>query len=253
MDIGAQLFTVRDYCKNLDDFAETLQKVAAIGYTTVQVSGTCGYEPGWLKEQLDKTGLRCVLTHTGLNRMREMPLQVVEDHKTFDCRYIGIGCAPNALKNGEQDWQELMGVIDAAAKPFAENGCYLMYHNHALEFQRCDDGRTYFDRLLADYPTELVGITVDTYWLQAAGLTPADTIRGLKGRVPCVHLKDMGVEGNDHVMAPVGGGNMDFDAIIAACADAGTQHLLVEQDHCYEEDPFDCLTKSYQFLRSRGL
>ena len=40
MDIGAQLFTVRDYCKNLDDFAETLQKVADIGYSTVQVSGT---------------------------------------------------------------------------------------------------------------------------------------------------------------------------------------------------------------------
>lgn len=30
MKIGAQLYTVRDYTKNLDDFAETLKKVADI-------------------------------------------------------------------------------------------------------------------------------------------------------------------------------------------------------------------------------
>ena len=253
MDIGAQLFTVRDHCKNLDDFAETLQKVADIGYSTVQVSGTCGYEPSWLKEQLAKTGLRCVLTHTSPDRIRDNTQQVVEDHKVFDCRYIGIGCAPNCFNNGEEDWDALVRIIDAAAKPFAENGCYLMYHNHALEFQKSADGRTYFDRLLERYPAEELGFTLDTYWLQAAGLTPADFIRKLKGRIPCVHLKDMGVKGNEHILAPVGSGNMDFDAILAACAESGTQHLLVEQDHCYDEDPFVCLTKSYQFLKSRGL
>ena len=31
MRIGAQLYTVREYMKNLDDFAETLKKVADIG------------------------------------------------------------------------------------------------------------------------------------------------------------------------------------------------------------------------------
>ncbi|MBP3388602.1 MAG: sugar phosphate isomerase/epimerase [Clostridia bacterium] len=252
MDIGAQLFTVRDYCKNLDDFAETLQKVADIGYSTVQVSGTCAYEPGWLKEQLAKTGLRCVLTHTSPDRIRDNPQQVAADHDVFGCHYIGIGCAPNCFNNGEEDWDALCRIIDAGAGVFAENGHYLMYHNHALEFQKSADGRTYFDRLLERYPAELVGFTLDTYWLQAAGITPPDFIRKLSGRVPCVHLKDMGVKGNEHILAPVGSGNMNFDAILAACADAGTAHLLVEQDHCYDEDPFVCLTKSYQFLKSRG-
>ena len=31
MEIGAQFYTVRDFCKTLDDFAETLKKVADIG------------------------------------------------------------------------------------------------------------------------------------------------------------------------------------------------------------------------------
>ena len=57
MKIGAQLFTLRDFCKTLDGFSETLKKVADIGYTTVQVSGTCAYEPEWLAEELKKNSL----------------------------------------------------------------------------------------------------------------------------------------------------------------------------------------------------
>ena len=51
----------------------------------------------------------------------------------------------------------------------------------------------------------------------------------------------------------MGWGNLDFDAILAACADSDARYLLVEQDDCFEENPFDCLKKSYDFLRSRGL
>ena len=69
MEIGAQFYTVRDFCKTLDDFAETLKKVADIGYRNVQISGTCPYDAQWLKEQLDRNGLRCVLTHIPAPRL----------------------------------------------------------------------------------------------------------------------------------------------------------------------------------------
>ena len=55
MKIGAQMYTVREFAKNLDDFSETLKKIADIGYTTVQVSGTCPYEAEWLRENSRKT------------------------------------------------------------------------------------------------------------------------------------------------------------------------------------------------------
>ena len=44
MIIGAQLYTVRDFCKTTDALAETLKKVADIGYTEVQLSGVCDYD-----------------------------------------------------------------------------------------------------------------------------------------------------------------------------------------------------------------
>ena len=46
---------------------------------------------------------------------------------------------------------------------------------------------------------------------------------------------------------------MDFERIIDAASGAGTEYLLVEQDDCYEEDPFECLRKSYAYLTSLGL
>lgn len=250
MELGAQLFTLREYCKTLPDFAETLKKVADMGYKTVQVSGTCAYEAEWLKEELQKNDLRCVITHTPLDKIRDRTAQVIADHKVFDCRYVGIGCAPNCFAKGEEDWLELTKVIDAAAKPLVAEGMRLMYHNHACEFQRRGDGRTYFEHLLQ---YEDLGFTFDTFWAQLGGKTVTDMLRQLKGRIPCVHLKDVAVRVNSPATAPVGWGNLDFDAILAACADADAHYLLVEQDDCFEENPFDCLNKSYQFLRSRGL
>lgn len=60
MRIGAQLYTVRDFCKTLEDFSETLKRIADIGYTTVQVSGTCDFEPRWLDDELKGTALNAL-------------------------------------------------------------------------------------------------------------------------------------------------------------------------------------------------
>ena len=86
MELGAQLFTLRDYCRNLEDFAETLKKVADMGYKTVQVSGTCAFEAQWLAEELKKNDLRCVITHTAMEKIRDLTETVIADHKTFKNR-----------------------------------------------------------------------------------------------------------------------------------------------------------------------
>ena len=39
LQIGAQYYTIRDFCQTLEDFRESCKKVAEIGYKTVQLSG----------------------------------------------------------------------------------------------------------------------------------------------------------------------------------------------------------------------
>lgn len=253
MELGAQFFTLRDFCKTPEGLAESLRRVADMGYRTVQISGTCPFDAQWMAQRLAENGLRCVITHTPMDKIREQTALVIDEHKTFGCRYVGIGCAPHCFGEGEADMDALQATIDAAAAPLKEAGMLLMYHNHACEFGRDAQGRTYWQRLVEGYDETLLGFTLDTFWAQLGGQNVPKLIRDMKGRVPCVHLKDLAVRVNTPATAPVGWGNLDFESIIAACADAGTQYLLVEQDDCFEEDPFDCLKKSIDYLHALGL
>ena len=94
MKLGAQLYTVRKSCTDLDSFSETLKRVADMGYTTVQVSGTCDYEAEWLAEQLKACELKAVLTHIKPERIIGETKKVCDDHKVFGCRNIGLGMIP---------------------------------------------------------------------------------------------------------------------------------------------------------------
>ncbi|HOA84608.1 MAG: sugar phosphate isomerase/epimerase [Clostridiales bacterium] len=252
MKIGAQLYTVREYCQTTEGFAETLKKIADIGYTTVQVSGTCKYEPEWLAEQLKQTGLSCVITHTNPAEIQKDPEGVVRAHNVFGCRHIGIGSLPGGC-DGLDKIDEFIEEFLPVAKAIRDNGSYLMYHNHHFEFGKYNTKMTYLERMIEAFPADSLGFTLDTYWIQVGGGNPAEWIIKLKGRVPCIHLKDLVMFKKEQRMAPVGYGNINFDAVISAAESAGTEYLLVEQDNSYGENPFDALKKSYEYLRSKGL
>lgn len=252
MKIGAQLFTLREFCKTTQDFADTLARVADIGYTTVQVSGTCAYEADWLAEQLQKNGLACVITHTNVDRIADDTAAVIREHDVFGCRYIGIGCMPGMLQRPE-NYDDFVRRFRDAGVMIAENGKYMMYHNHQFEFMKAPDGRLYIEKLAADFAPAHLGFTLDTYWAQFAGADPAAWIEKLTGRVPCIHLKDMACVDNAPRMAPVGEGNINFARVLAAAENAGTAYLLVEQDDCGGEDPFECMRRSYRYLKAQGL
>ncbi|MDD4415003.1 MAG: sugar phosphate isomerase/epimerase [Oscillospiraceae bacterium] len=254
MEIGAQLYSVREYTKTLDDFEKTLEKIRDIGYRVVQVSGTCSYKPEWLKNQLNRLGLTCAITHYNVDRIASETDKVVAEHKQFDCKFIGMGGIKGGLKNGMEDYNAFYKAYKPAGKRMSELGCMLMYHNHNMEFARCGEGKkVYLKKMAEDFEPNELGFTLDTYWVQAGGGNPTQWINKLTGRVPCVHLKDMAYANGERRMAPVYEGNMDFDSILEACKTAGTQYLLVEQEDCYGEDPFECLKTSYLNLKSKGL
>ncbi len=252
MKIGAQLYTVREYTKTLDDFAETLKKVADIGYDTVQVSGTCAFEAEWLKEQLDKNDLVCAITHTAPGRICGETEKVIAEHKTFGCGYIGLGSMPGELHSNPAGLNAFVEMFAPAAKKISEAGLKFMYHNHGFEFEKAN-GVTLLERIADAFPADQLGFTLDSYWVQYGGGDPAAWIEKLNGRVECIHLKDMKFAGDRQQMAYIGEGNINFDRYLAACEKSGTKYALVEQDDCQGRDPFFCLKKSYEYLTAMGL
>ena len=248
MEIGAQFYTIRDYCKNLDDFAESIKKVADIGYKYVQISGTCAFEPQWLKEQLDKNGLQCVLTHTPADKLLSETKQVALDHDTLGCKYVGLGHFGFDETNENCTLEAFTNKYKPVVTTLKENGKYFMYHNHDGEFRKIGN-KLILEHLKDLFTPDEMGFTLDTYWVQAGGGDPAQWIEKLSDRVPCIHLKDYAFGGK---MAIVGEGNLNFERIFKDAEKAGTKYMLVEQDDCYGENPFDCLRRSYENLKTFG-
>ena len=247
MIIGAQFYTIHDFCKDLAGLEESLKKVADIGYTTVQLSGVCPYDPEWMREQLDKNGLKCVITHNSSDRLANEPEALVKDHDILDCKYIGLGSHKVSDQEG-MHYEDFFPKYLETAKYFKDHGKYFMYHNHSHEFRKID-GKLILDKLAEDMPADLMGFTLDTYWIQVGGADPAQWIEKFSGRVPVIHLKDCGFEQR---MMPIGEGNINFDRVFEKAEAAGTQYMMVEQDKCYDEDPFECLRRSYNNLKAFG-
>lgn len=245
MQIGAQFFTLRDFCKDTDSFAESLKKVADIGYKTVQISGTCQYEPEWLKGELEKNGLECVLTHIPADKLQNDPAKVAKDHDVFNCKYVGLG---SFGFNEEKNIDDFIRIYKPVTSTLKQAGKYFMYHNHDGEFKKFN-GKIVLENLAEAFSPDEMGFTLDTFWVQAGGGDPAQWIEKLSSRVPCIHLKDYAY---GRKMAVIGEGNINFDRVFEKAESAGTKYMLIEQDDCNGENPFDCLKRSYEFLKSRG-
>lgn len=250
MITGAQLYTVRDFIQNENDFADTIKKVAAMGYTTVQISAIGkDIRPERIRGICDEAGLKIVLTHSDVNRILNDTEALIAEHDIMGCDYIGLGCMPEKYRNAEtinqfaEDFREPIKKIAAAGKLF-------MYHNHHLEFEKLN-GKLMIDYLLEAFSPAELGITLDTYWVQAAGGDVCQWIRRLKDRIPCVHLKDMTVLSGTPQMAPVMEGNLNFAGILEALESTCCKYILVEQDVC-QTSPFDCLKQSYDNLAAAG-
>ena len=99
---GAQMYTLRDYCKTPSDSAETLKKVREIGYKVVQVSGMAEPKDAkQMKRLLDDSGLSACSTHTGYTRIVEETEKVIEEHKILGCEAVICPGLPGELHNGE--------------------------------------------------------------------------------------------------------------------------------------------------------
>src|SRR5687767_1299460 len=88
--IGAQMYTLRDYLKTPADIARTCRRVREMGYEAIQVSAFGPIEVGELARILDGEGLACAATHVSLDMLKETQ-KAVDYHAALRCKYPAIG------------------------------------------------------------------------------------------------------------------------------------------------------------------
>jgi sugar phosphate isomerase/epimerase len=248
--IAAQLYTVRDYCNDSHDLAETLAKVRALGYKAVEMSSVGPLPPHDLARALDGEGLTCCGTHEDAEELLTDPGAVVE-------RLRVLGCTATTYPYPkDQDFSSIEGIrrfaraLNRTGKLLRREGVTFSYHNHHMELHRLN-GRTVLEWILAETDEEAVHFEMDTYWVQAGGGDPVDWLARLKGRVTLLHMKDYGVDPRGRAtFEELGQGNLSWDRIVPAAKRAGTRWWVVEQDSDWQDgDPFESLRMSFAFVK----
>ena len=250
MKIAAQMYTLREFCKDERGLVDSLKKVKAMGYDGVQLSGVSApLSPAEMKAILDGEGLEAVATHRWLEVMNSNLQSLVDEHKTLGCKYMAIG----GMFPGQEDWTvdywlKFIDNYNSLAEKLAEVGIVLGYHNHSHEFAPLDGMQRPIDLLIARLDPR-VWIEIDTYWVAHAGANPSEYIRKVAGRIPVIHFKDMTIT-RERVqkMTEIGYGNLNWFDILDACRYAGVKWYAVERD-AGDTEPFESLRRSIVYMR----
>jgi sugar phosphate isomerase/epimerase len=245
--VGVQLYTIRDHLTTPEDYQESLQKIAEIGYKSVQVSGPRPMGEAEIASLCAEKSLIINSTHEDSGLILENPAKVVENLEEFGCRYTAYPFPKDIDLASEASLHRLIAGLAASGKVLAEAGKVLAYHNHALELEM-HKGVPILEIIYGETDPHYLQGEIDTYWIHVGHSSPEAWCARLRDRLPVLHLKDvrMDGEGNPH-FAEVGNGILDFRTIISTAEASGCQWFVVEQDTC-PADPFESLEMSFRYI-----
>ncbi len=243
--IAAQLYTLRNLLKDKsrEKIFDVLKQIKKIGYDAVQISGVGDVDSKIaqnFKEACEELELEICATHLSLGFLKNNLDWVIEYHKMWQCKYVGIGSMPNSMRN-------LSGALEFAdkcnelGKKLKEHNLYLIYHNHKFEFERFND-KILMEHLYESFNQNYIEFEIDTYWVQAGGANPVEWIYKVDGRMSVIHFKDFRITNDEQQFAEIGQGNLDWQGIIKACEDTGVLYAAIEQDS-FMDDPINVTVK----------
>jgi len=250
LKLGAQLYTVRQYTQTEKDFAETMEKIAKIGYKYLQVSGIgSSITPDFIKKVTEDNGLKVILTHTSPERIMKETEKVIEDHNIYNCDGIGVG-GIFGVERSEDGYKKFIENFAPAIEKIKKSGKVFLYHNHNFEFEKYGN-KTGIDILLENSDQDGFKLTFDTYWAYFAGFDPVEFIKRYNSRIFVTHLKDMAIIDDKKVMTEVCTGIMDFNKILEVSKNNNIIWHFVEQDEV-RMNAVDSMKISFDNLMATG-
>jgi sugar phosphate isomerase/epimerase len=201
---------------------------------------------------LNELGLKAFSAHTGFERLENGIENALKSYKILGLEYVVVPTLPNdRFCKDEDGYLSGTRMLASFGKRMKENGIKFAYHNHAKEFEKFD-GKTAMEIVFNESNWEDYLAELDVYWIQNAGGDPEEWLREYRGRMPLVHIKDMGVVSGKPMTMEVGEGNMNMPSIIEACIEARVEWYIIEQDDCLR-DPVRSLEISKTYLNKLGV
>ena len=244
---GIQLHTVKDDFEK--DPADTLRRLAQIGYSEVETGGFGRLTASQFRNLVRDAGLRVPSAHLAFGM--EATSKMLDDIKTLGAEYaVSSVLAPRPLdpSEGIQSFLKLLNSMTAndfkhtaaKANDIAQKaqaaGLQYAYHNHPFEFRDLGGGQTGYDILLRETDPSIVKFELDCGWMKVAGVDPVAYLTRHPGRFVMLHIKDF---------------DTNNKPIVEAGLKAGIKHIFVEQEPPFKEmTPMEVAAADYAALHS---
>lgn len=252
---GIQLYTLREQIPH--DVKGVIEKIAKTGYKEVETygfnaaNGYWGMNPKSFKDLLKANGLTSPSGHFVIDDFitsgnKELLKPLIEGSAAIGNRYFTIAWMGEPLRKDLEGYKKVTARLNEAAELVKQSGMKLAYHNHAFELDKHEGNATGYEVMLNGTDKNMVSFEMDLYWIVRSGNDPLTFFNKYPGRFVMWHVKDMD-KTNHAINTEVGSGTIDFKNIYKHAAQAGLEHLIVEQEN-FAIDPFASIKQSFDYV-----
>ena len=256
LPIGCQTYPVRKSIGS--DFAGTMKRLSAAGFTQIELCSPYGYEefsslqkykPQELRRMLEDWGLGCISAHWSADELFQRADQSIAYAKEFGMTQMAIAAlGPWSPRTTEtvDDVERYVEPFNAFAEKAHVAGIVALLHNEGFVSEHID-GKPVYDMMIADLNPAATKLQFQVSTLQQ-GYDPVTYFEKYPGRFLSMHcqdwVKDSSSKSGFH-QVPLGKGVVDWKAVFTAAKTGGVKNYFVE----LEEDPA-LMPQSVPFLKS---
>jgi sugar phosphate isomerase/epimerase len=164
--------------------------------------------------------------------------KALDIHKELGCKYIVMSRLPDYPT--EEVVAEYATYFNRIGELTAERGMQFCYHPRQQEL-KMEDGKSIFDKIVANTDPEKVHFEIDTYEAVEAGVDVNELLKRLTKRVTLLHIHDYGIIGESQ--------KIDFEKIIAEGIRTGVKDIFVEVRN-FSLPPMNCIERSIYNVES---
>lgn len=245
MKTGLQLYTVRDFMA--EDFFGTIEKVAKIGYKSVEFAGLFDHDPKEVKKFIDDLGLECSSCHVWGEDVNKS----CDDVETLGSKNVVFNLGG---MDTEEGFNKAFETFKNYAEITAKRGLKAVMHNHSHEHICRPFGKAFFEYVLENIPN--LYSELDLGWTYAGYYNPVERVKAYNDKINLLHCKDSKIKTTS---AWAGGTlvktemitqvpNGEGDVNIKGCIEVSKADYAIVELDMYDYCMWDAVEKSYNYL-----
>ena len=252
--ISCHMYTLRKSTQTPEDFENTLNRVAEMGYKSIQISPPKFTTVPDLAKQLKDHGLAADSAYCPVYDIPDKLDEIARNAEALNTDVLRTNSIRKEDRLSKEGYQSFAKHLNACGKELRRLGLDFMYHFHAFEWIKFDD-TTGIDILLNETDPDYVMFQPDVFWMTAAGTEPSRALAKFKGRMRYIHCKDYYItqpkdgvlERFTYASGPVGYGNQAWHDIFRSALELGVENFVAEDD-IGRLDPFVSAKMSFDYL-----